>query len=103
MLHFARWKMIAILATCLASLVFAAPNFFAKDSLAAWPSFMPNKQLALGLDLRGGAPVGADEPVQVALPAWRVQAQLGAIRGSLLGRGKNTKQFDRHVTGGNIE
>ncbi|MEQ1712412.1 MAG: protein translocase subunit SecD, partial [Hyphomicrobium sp.] len=55
MLHFARWKVIAILVTCLASLIFAAPNFFAKETVASWPSMLPNKQLALGLDLRGGA------------------------------------------------
>ncbi len=55
MLHFARWKVIAIVATCLAAVVFALPNFFAKETAASWPSFMPQKQLALGLDLRGGA------------------------------------------------
>ena len=32
MLHFSRWKVLAILATCLAGLLFALPNFFAKES-----------------------------------------------------------------------
>ncbi|MGL4397947.1 MAG: protein translocase subunit SecD [Hyphomicrobium sp.] len=55
MLHFSRWKIIAILGTVLIGLLFSLPNFFSKDTVAAWPSFLPKKQLALGLDLRGGA------------------------------------------------
>jgi len=55
MLHFARWKMLAILVTCLAGLLFALPNFVSKETLASWPSFLPKRQMALGLDLRGGA------------------------------------------------
>ncbi len=55
MLHFSRWKVISILAACVAAALFALPNFFAKETVAGWPSFLPRKQLALGLDLRGGA------------------------------------------------
>ena len=55
MLQFSRWKIIAILASCLASLLFSLPNFFAKEQLASWPSWVPRKQVSLGLDLRGGA------------------------------------------------
>jgi preprotein translocase subunit SecD len=55
MLHFERWKIIVIAATCLTGLLFAAPNFFSKETVAAWPAFMPKRQMALGLDLRGGA------------------------------------------------
>ena len=55
MLYFSRWKIIAIIATVLAGLIFSLPNFFAKETLASWPSFMPKQQLPLGLDLRGGA------------------------------------------------
>jgi preprotein translocase subunit SecD len=55
MLHFARWKVIAILVTCLAALLFALPNFLSRETLASWPSVLPRKQMALGLDLRGGA------------------------------------------------
>ncbi len=35
--------------------LFALPNFFSKETLATWPSFMPKRQMPLGLDLRGGA------------------------------------------------
>ena len=31
------------------------PNFFTKETVERWPSWVPKKQLPLGLDLRGGA------------------------------------------------
>ncbi len=55
MLYFSRWKIIAIVATVLAGLIFSLPNFVSKETLASWPSFLPKQQLPLGLDLRGGA------------------------------------------------
>jgi SecD/SecF fusion protein len=55
MLHFSRWKTIAILLTCLTGILFALPNFFAKETVAAWPGFIPQHRLNLGLDLQGGA------------------------------------------------
>jgi preprotein translocase subunit SecD len=55
MLHFSRAKIVLIVLTCLAGLVFALPNFFAKDTVASWPRYVPRNQMALGLDLRGGA------------------------------------------------
>ncbi len=55
MLQFSRWKIVAIVLTCLAGIVFSIPNFFPKDTVAAWPSWLPKKQLSLGLDLKGGA------------------------------------------------
>jgi protein-export membrane protein SecD len=55
MIHFSRYKTIAIMLACLVSLVFTLPNFFAKETVAAWPSWVPKKQVPLGLDLRGGA------------------------------------------------
>lgn len=55
MLYFARWKILAIVATILAGFIVSLPNFFSKEQLAAWPSFLPKWQMPLGLDLRGGA------------------------------------------------
>jgi protein-export membrane protein SecD len=55
MLHFSRWKIIAIVVTCLAGIVFSIPNFFSRATLEGWPNWLPKKQLSLGLDLRGGA------------------------------------------------
>lgn len=55
MLHFARWKVIAITLTCLLGVVFALPNLFSKETVQSWPDWMPKRQMPLGLDLRGGA------------------------------------------------
>jgi preprotein translocase subunit SecD len=55
MLHFSRFKSIAILLISLASILFALPNLFTKEQLASWPRFVPKKQMPLGLDLQGGA------------------------------------------------
>ena len=55
MLYFSRWKIIAIIATVVAGLIFALPNFFSRETVASWPDFLPKKQLPLGLDLQGGA------------------------------------------------
>jgi preprotein translocase subunit SecD len=55
MLHFERWKIIAIAAICFLGLLFALPNFFSKETVASWPSLLPHRQMPLGLDLRGGA------------------------------------------------
>jgi preprotein translocase subunit SecD len=55
MLHFSRWRVIAILVVCLAGLLFALPNFFSREQVAEWPRFLPKAQIPLGLDLQGGA------------------------------------------------
>jgi protein-export membrane protein SecD len=55
MLHFERWKIIAIVLVCLTGIIFAMPNLFSKQTVDGWPSWMPHRQLSLGLDLRGGA------------------------------------------------
>ena len=55
MLHFERWKIIAIALICLSGIIIAMPNLFSKQTVEGWPSWMPKRQLSLGLDLRGGA------------------------------------------------
>ena len=55
MLYFSPAKIGAILAACLAALIFATPNFFSADTVKSWPDWLPKQQLSLGLDLRGGA------------------------------------------------
>lgn len=54
MLHFPRWKVLAILAVVLAGVVFALPNVLPKpwqDTLSAYTGLRPMTQ---GLDLQGG-------------------------------------------------
>ena len=55
MLHFTRWKTIAIWAFVLVSVVFALPNLFSKTMLDGLPSWLPHRQMPLGLDLQGGS------------------------------------------------
>ncbi len=55
MLYFSPAKIISIVAVLLASVLFALPNLFDKETVASWPDWIPQKRLQLGLDLRGGA------------------------------------------------
>jgi protein-export membrane protein SecD len=55
MLHFPRWKIIMVLGFCLAGFLAAMPNLFSREQLENLPSWLPHKQISLGLDLRGGA------------------------------------------------
>ena len=55
MLHFTRAKTVLIGLVCLLCVLLVTPNFFAKETVEKWPSFLPHQRLALGLDLRGGA------------------------------------------------
>jgi SecD/SecF fusion protein len=55
MLQFTPTKIVLVVATCLLGLIVALPNAFTKAELAGWPSFLPKRQIALGLDLQGGA------------------------------------------------
>ena len=59
MLRFATWKLASVLALVAAAVLMVLPSFMpaqAVDALAARaPSFIPLRQLVLGLDLQGGA------------------------------------------------
>lgn len=55
MLHFSRWKTIAILLICFAGIWAALPNLFSKETAETLPWPMARSQINLGLDLRGGA------------------------------------------------
>jgi preprotein translocase subunit SecD len=55
MLYFPRWQVILILLVVFAGFMAVIPNFFSKETLTNWPSFLPRQQMVLGLDLQGGA------------------------------------------------
>jgi protein-export membrane protein SecD len=55
MLYIPPWQRMLILAVCLLGVLFSIPNFFPTTMLDRWPSYVPKKQVALGLDLRGGS------------------------------------------------
>src|SRR5437899_12680787 len=55
MLYFAQWKVLLICAVCALGVLFSVPNLFTPQQLAFLPKYIPHKQVALGLDLRGGS------------------------------------------------
>src|SRR5438876_1608223 len=55
MLYFANWKIALICAVCALGVLLSLPNLFSPSFLARLPNFVPHKQVALGLDLRGGS------------------------------------------------
>src|SRR5437763_6403198 len=55
MLYFANWKVLLVCAVCLAGVIFSLPNLFTPAQLERLPQAIPHKQVALGLDLRGGS------------------------------------------------
>ena len=55
MLYFENWKILLIAAICALGVLFSIPNLFSASMLDRLPSFVAHKQVALGLDLRGGS------------------------------------------------
>src|SRR5687768_4454355 len=55
MLHFQTWKVILVGLVVLAGLLFALPNLFPSETVSRLPTWLPHKQVNLGLDLQGGA------------------------------------------------
>lgn len=55
MVHLAKWKIILILGISLAGIILAAPNLLSREAAEALPSWLPNRQINLGLDLQGGS------------------------------------------------
>jgi preprotein translocase subunit SecD len=55
MLYFARWKAVLVLLVCVLALVLAAPNVISQRQADALPSWIPHRQITLGLDLQGGS------------------------------------------------
>lgn len=86
MVYLERWKVILIIVVCALGVLYAAPNFFGRETLewlgAHTPSIFPNKAVNLGLDLRGGSyllmEVAVDQVVEE-----RMQALVDQTRGEL--------------------
>lgn len=55
MLHVPRWRVIAVYAAIVWSILFSLPNVLPASVKAGWPTFLPSKGVNLGLDLRGGS------------------------------------------------
>ena len=55
MLHFQTWKLVVVLGIVIAGILYALPNVFPRATIDRVPSWLPHKQVNLGLDLQGGA------------------------------------------------
>lgn len=82
MLHFERWKIALIALVTLTGVLFTAPNFMSKETLASFPAFLPSKQVNLGLDLRGGSYLLLRVETE-GINKDRLQSQMNDVRRAL--------------------
>ena len=55
MLDFPRWKVWSITLTILVGIFFAIPSLLPANAQRMWPSWLPQEEISLGLDLAGGS------------------------------------------------
>ncbi|PCI28159.1 protein translocase subunit SecD, partial [Candidatus Kaiserbacteria bacterium] len=55
MLYFTKLKAALVLLVCALGVIYAAPNFLPSGTFPTESSYLPGKQINLGLDLRGGS------------------------------------------------
>src|SRR6185503_10280087 len=82
MLYFANWKILLICAVCALGVLLSLPNLFTPAQLAHVPRFIPHKQVALGLDLRGGSYLLLEVDVAAA-QRDRLNAIIEVVRNTL--------------------
>ena len=93
MVHFSTWKTVLVLIVCALAVVFAAPNLLSREQAESLPSWLPHKQINLGLDLQGGShlllEVDTDtvigERLESLVDAIRVELRKARIRYQSLG------------------
>ena len=82
MIYFARWKVILVFVVCLFGVAFIAPNFLSEKEAAALPGWLPQQQVVLGLDLRGGSHLLAEVKVSDVIKS-RLESLKDAVRPEL--------------------
>lgn len=87
MLHFAKWKVILVLAISVLGVAYALPNFFSEKLANSMPTWLPHNKLNLGLDLRGGSHILLTMSVDELMADWRENLR-GDVRTALRPRGK---------------
>ncbi len=70
MVEFPTWKKILVALICVVGLAFAAPNFAPGKAVESLPDWVPNKQVNLGLDLRGGSHLLLEVEVQAVIDEY---------------------------------
>jgi preprotein translocase subunit SecD len=82
MLRFPTWKVVVILATCLAGVLYSLPNLFPRAEMERMPSWLPHEQINLGLDLQGGSHLLLEVDLD-ALIKERLNSVLDDVRATL--------------------
>jgi len=93
MVYFAKWKVILVALVCVLGLAFSTPNFLDTKTAEGLPTWLPHKQVSLGLDLQGGShlllevDVGAvvREHMESVVDSMRAALRKGKIRYGGLG------------------
>lgn len=94
MLAFSRWQVVLIVLVCLSGLMTTLPNFFSRERVAELPSWMPTKQISLGLDLQGGAHLLFEVDVDAVIKE-RLDAIMDDVRTALRPRDGNRINYSR--------
>ncbi len=82
MIHFAKWKAIAVLVIVLAGIIFASPNLVSREDADILPAWLPHRQINLGLDLRGGSHLLFQVDTE-AVARERLDSVVDAVRDAL--------------------
>lgn len=94
MLYFSNWKIAAILLTVLAGVLYALPNLLSEENANGLPEWMPNQQMTLGLDLKGGAhllmQVDEDKLIEERVEALRDDARVKLRQSGVRGRARSS-------------
>jgi preprotein translocase subunit SecD len=65
------WKIWLVIVVLAGAIVAAIPNLFSRETVEAWPDWLPKSQINLGLDLQGGShlllEVGVDTVIEERL------------------------------------
>ena len=93
MVYFAKWKIVFILVICASGFAFSTPNFLNKKTTESLPTWLPHKQVSLGLDLQGGSHLLLEvdvntvikEQLEALVDSMRVELRKGKIRYGGLG------------------
>ena len=67
MLRFENWKIALVAALALVGVAWSAPNFLSSRAVEGLPGWLPNQQINLGLDLRGGSHLLAEVEVNLVV------------------------------------
>lgn len=82
MIYFAKWKIALILGICVLGVLFVAPNFLSTQQADSLPTWLPHKQISLGLDLQGGSHLLLEVEVDSVLQE-RLEALVDSMRSAL--------------------